>query len=79
MKLHSAAVVYNVYGQVCEDDYHLTQHKCKHQDDKNYICKKFQHEDKCQDDKKHSIIKICELEKINLQNYNNRSLDDVES
>jgi len=29
MKLHSAAVVRNVYCQVCEDDYHLTQHKCK--------------------------------------------------
>jgi len=76
MKLYSAAVVCNVCGQVCED-YHLTQHKCKHQDDKNYIRKKFRHEDECQDNKKHSVIKICEPEKIDLQKYTNRNLDEL--
>lgn len=73
--LHNAAVVCDVCDQMCEDDCHLMQHKCKHQNDENDIHKQLQHKDEWQDDEKHS--KIYEPEKLNLRKYNNKSLNEL--
>lgn len=62
--------LHTVCDQVCEDNSHLTQHKCKNQDDNNYIQQ--QCEDECQNDEKHAIKKC---KKFNLQEYNNKNLD----
>lgn len=69
MELHIAVTACDV----CEDNCHFMQHKSEHQDDNNYNHKQLQHEDECQNDKKHVTIKKCE--NFDLQEYNNRNLN----
>lgn len=77
MELHNVTILCDVCGQIFKADCHLTQHKCKSQNDENDIHKQLQRKDECQDDEKHSI-KINESEKFNLQKYNNNeSLDEL--
>lgn len=81
MEIHTA--VCNVCNEVCEDNYHLMQHKRKHQDDqndKNYS--REQCEEKCQVDvEKHHTTeeKKYKLEKMELQQYSDESLDKLNS
>lgn len=73
MELHTTDSVCDVRDHMCEDNCHF-KCKYKYQSDKNHIYKP-QHEEERQNDKKHTIIKKCEFENVDLQESNNRSLN----
>lgn len=79
MEIHTVATC-NVCNEICEDDYHLTQHKCKHQNDQNDKNYNYgEYEEKCQVDveKNHtSEERKYKLEKTDLQ-YNKESLNNL--
>lgn len=70
MKFHAVVSACDKRDHTRGNNSHFTQHKC--QDDKNIHN---QHENECQNDKKHAIIKECEPENFDLQEYNNKSLN----
>lgn len=75
MEHHTAVADCNICGQSCEDNCHLSQHKCKHQNDKNYIHKQLQCEDKSQNNENYEIVKKCEFNKFNSQECRNLRLN----
>ncbi|XP_072744552.1 zinc finger protein 639-like isoform X2 [Anoplolepis gracilipes] len=83
MENHSV-VVCNVCDEVCEDNNHLTQHKCKHKDDQNDVNYSLQYSGQCEEneiDIEYHTIEEREfkLEKMDFQEYSDESFDELDS
>jgi len=80
MKVHGTAIC-NVCDFTCKDDYHLAQHKLEHRDDQDDESCKYEQlgcREKYQVNVKCNTKEECKPEKIDLQQYSNKSLDELD-